>query len=54
MDLVSLLIVLIIVGAVLYLMRMLPIDNTIKTIITVVVIVAVVIWLLRGLGPIAL
>lgn len=47
MDLVTLLIVLIIVGAVLYLVQLLPLDGTIKTIIQVVVIVGVAIYVLR-------
>jgi len=51
MDLVTVIIALIIVGAVLYVANLLPIDNTFKTIIKVVVVVAVAIWLLRGLAP---
>lgn len=47
MDLVTLLIVLIVVGAILYLVQLLPLDGTITRIIQVVVIVAVVIWVLR-------
>jgi hypothetical protein len=51
MDLVSLLIALIIVGAVLYLVALLPIDAVIKRVIQVVAIVAIAIWLLRVLAP---
>ncbi|MCR4298239.1 MAG: hypothetical protein NUV75_05740 [Gallionella sp.] len=51
MSLVTLLVALIIVGAILYVVPMLPIDGTMKTIIKVVVIVAVLIWLLRNLAP---
>lgn len=53
MSIVSLLILLIIVGAVLYLVSLLPIDATIKTIIYVVAIVVVAIYLLRALAPAA-
>lgn len=51
MDLVSLLIVLIVVGAVVYVAGILPIDNTIKTIIKVVAVVALVVYLLRAFAP---
>lgn len=47
---IELLITLIVLGAVLYVVSLLPIDGTIKTIIYVVVIVAIVIWLLRTYG----
>ena len=47
---INILIALIIVGAVLYLLRLLPIDATIKAVIQVIVVVAVVIWLLRHLS----
>jgi hypothetical protein len=45
--LIQLLIILVIVGAVLYLLKLVPIDQTIKTIIYVIVIVAVVVYLLK-------
>ena len=51
MDLVSLLIALIIVGAVIYLVGILPIDATIKTVIKVIAIVFLAVWLLRALAP---
>lgn len=51
MDLASILIALILVGAVLYLIGILPIEGTVKTVIKVVAIVAVAIWLLRVLSP---
>jgi hypothetical protein len=51
MDLVSLLIALIVIGAVLYVVSLLPIDATIKTIIKVGAIVVLAIWLLRALAP---
>lgn len=49
--LISIVIALIIVGLVLYLVGLLPIDATIKKIINVVVIVAVIIWLLAVFLP---
>jgi hypothetical protein len=51
MNLVNVLIALIIVGALIYVAGLLPIDATVKTIIKVVAIVALVIWLLRGFAP---
>lgn len=50
MGLIELLIALIIIGAVLYVVSIVPIDGTIKRIITVIAIVFVCIWLLRSLG----
>ena len=51
MPLLSIIIALIIVGAVLYLLPRLPLDATIKSIIQVIVIVVLVIWLLRVFWP---
>lgn len=51
MSLISLLIVLIIFGAVLYLVGLLPLDATVKRIIQVVAIVALVVWLLSRFAP---
>ena len=48
--LISLLILLIIVGSVLYIVQMLPIDATIKRIIHIVFVVVVLIYLLQLLG----
>jgi hypothetical protein len=45
--LVNVIIVLLIVGAILYILPRVPIDNTIKLIIQVLVIIAVVIYLLQ-------
>jgi hypothetical protein len=50
-DLVTVIIALVVVGAVVYVAGILPIDGTFKTIIKVVAIVALVVWLLRGFGP---
>ena len=44
----QLLMALIVIGAVLYIVTLLPIDATIKKIIQVVAIVFIVIWLLRN------
>lgn len=52
MSLITILIALIIFGAVLYIVGLLPIDATVKKIIQVVAIVALVIWLLRALAPV--
>lgn len=54
-GLLSLIIALIIIGVVLYLMTLIPMDETIKQIIRIVVIVAVLLWLISvffggGLG----
>lgn len=51
--LIELLIALIIVGALLYIMQLLPIDNTIKQIIYVIVIVLVLVYLLQHLSAFA-
>ena len=48
--LISLIITLVIVGVVLYLINLIPMDATIKTIIRVLVILFVLLWLLNGLG----
>ena len=53
-GLISLLILLIIIGALLYVVSILPIDGTIKTIIYVVAIVAVAVWLLKHLAVLGL
>ena len=49
----SFLIALVIIGAALYLLQLIPIDGTVKTIIQVIVIVALVIYALRVLAPMA-
>lgn len=49
---IELIIVLIIIGALLYIVQLLPLDRTIKQIIYVVVVVLVLIYLLRNLGGI--
>lgn len=47
----NILVALIIIGALLYLLRLLPIDATVKRIIQVIAIVILVVWLLRELWP---
>lgn len=54
MSIISVLVVLILAGAAIYVVNVLPIDATFKTIAKVVVIIAVVIWLLQGFAPGAL
>jgi hypothetical protein len=51
---IELLIILIVIGALLYLLGRVPIDPTIKTIIYVVVIVGVAIYILRHLSLLGL
>ena len=50
MPIITILIVLIVVGILLWLVDMIPMDPAIHTIIRVVVIIAVVLWLLRAFG----
>jgi hypothetical protein len=50
---VEFLIALVIVGAILYLLQLLPIDGTVKQIIQVIAIVFVVIWAIKVLLPAA-
>lgn len=52
-SLTTILIALIVVGAVVYVANLLPIDATFKRIIQVVAIIALVIWLLRAFMPAA-
>lgn len=51
MDLITVFIALILFGAGLYIVGLLPIDGTVKRIIQVVAIVALVVWLLRTFAP---
>jgi hypothetical protein len=51
---IELIIVLLIIGAALYLLRLVPIDATIRSVIYVVVIVGVLIYLLRHLAVLGL
>ncbi|HTD97552.1 MAG TPA: Thivi_2564 family membrane protein [Edaphobacter sp.] len=49
-GLISVIVTLIVVGLILYLIGMIPMDGTIKQIIRIVVIIAVIIWLLQTFG----
>ena len=49
-GLVGIIITLIVVGLLLYLVELIPMDGTIKQIIRIIVIIAVVIWLLQVFG----
>jgi hypothetical protein len=51
---ISLIIILIIVGALLYVLQYLPLDGTIKMIINVLVIVVIAIYVLRHLAALGL
>lgn len=48
--LISIIVTLIVVGLLLYLIGLIPMDGTIKQIIRVVVILAVIVWLLQSFG----
>lgn len=48
--LISIIVTLIVIGLLLYLIGLIPMDATIKQIIRVVVIIAVIIWLLESFG----
>jgi hypothetical protein len=48
--LISVIVTLIVVGLLLYLIGLIPMDGTIKQIIRVVVIIAVIIWVLQTFG----
>ncbi len=51
MDLISLVVVLVVVGVLLWLVNnYIPMDSKIKQILNIVVVVAVVVWLLNVLG----
>jgi hypothetical protein len=50
MSLIAIVVTLIIVGVLLYLVGLIPMDGTILTIIRVIVILLVVLWLLDALG----
>jgi VIT1/CCC1 family predicted Fe2+/Mn2+ transporter len=48
--LISIIVTLIVVGLLLYLIGLIPMDGTIKQIIRVVIIIAVIVWLLQSFG----
>ena len=49
-GLISIIVALVVVGLVLYLIGLIPMDGTIKQIIKVIVIIAVIVWLLQTFG----
>lgn len=49
-TLLSIIVTLIVIGLLLYLIGLIPMDGTIKQIIRLVVIIAVIIWLLQSFG----
>jgi hypothetical protein len=49
-GLISVIVALVVVGLVLYLIGLIPMDGTIKQIIRAVVIIAVIVWLLQTFG----
>jgi hypothetical protein len=53
MPIVNVVITLIVVGVLLWLINLIPMQSTIKSIINIVVVIAVVMWLLYGFGIIS-
>ena len=49
-GLISIIVTLVVIGLLLYLVELIPMDGTIKQIIRVIVIIAVVVWLLQAFG----
>jgi len=49
-SLISIIITLVVIGLLLYLIDLIPMDGTIKQIIRVIVIIVVVVWLLQSFG----
>ena len=49
-TLISIIITLVVIGLLLYLIGLIPMDSTIKQIIRIVVIIAVILWLVQSLG----
>ena len=49
-GLISIIVTLVIIGLLLYLVDLIPMDRTIKQIIRIIVIIAVVVWLLQAFG----
>jgi hypothetical protein len=52
-GLISIIVTLVVVGILLYLIELIPMDGTIKQIIRVVVIILVILWLLQTFGLLA-
>jgi hypothetical protein len=49
-SIISIIVTLVVIGLVLYLIDLIPMDGTIKQIIRLIVIICVVVWLLRAFG----
>ena len=49
-DIIGIIVTLVVIGLVLYLVELIPMDRTIKQIIRIIVIIAVVVWLLQAFG----
>ena len=49
-GLISIIVTLVVIGLVLYLIDLIPMDGTIKQIIRLIIIIAVVVWLLEAFG----
>ena len=49
-GLISIIVTLVVIGLVLYLIELIPMDRAIKQIIRIIIIIAVVIWLLEAFG----
>jgi VIT1/CCC1 family predicted Fe2+/Mn2+ transporter len=49
-GIISIIVTLVVIGLVLYLIDLIPMDNTIKQIVRGIVIVLVVVWLLQSFG----
>jgi hypothetical protein len=49
-GLISIIVTLVVIGLVLYLIDLIPMDGTIKQIIRIIVIIGVVVWLLQAFG----
>ncbi len=50
MSLITIILALVVLGVVLWLVSLIPMDGTIKKIITVVAVIAAVVWLLKAFG----
>jgi len=48
--LISIIVTLVVIGLLLYLIELIPMDGTIKQIIRVIIIIAVIVWLLQFFG----
>jgi len=49
-GIISIIVTLVVIGLLLYLIDLIPMDGTIKQIIRVIVIIGVVVWLLQSFG----